>query len=157
MQEHNSKVQHRLTHLYRWPNADGLLRRRYSEDCRYCSRNEEHKATVHVQAINVDVLADGWTTQDFRQEQTTDDYTGPILTAEEKFRRPYGQDICNVFRSAEELLGTMGFFNPKELTVGKSDGKSRAFCIPKILRFGFTIKLKESESYVDAISNYHFF
>ena len=35
-------------------------------------------SSEHIQAITVDFLADAWTTQDFRQEQMTDEDIGPV-------------------------------------------------------------------------------
>lgn len=53
-----------------------------------CQTVEQIHANEQIKAIIIDILADIWTAQHFRQEQTADEDIEPILTAKEEGRRP---------------------------------------------------------------------
>ena len=74
--------------IAKWQYYQGQLLR--SDKCSLAVKpvSYTHLDVYKRQAITVDFLGDGWMTQDFQQEQMTDEDIGPILTAKEEGRRP---------------------------------------------------------------------
>ncbi|XP_018567628.1 uncharacterized protein LOC108908177 [Anoplophora glabripennis] len=93
LQQYNFKIQHRSGRLHK--NVDALSRRPCQQDCRHCTKIEQHEGIPTICRVGV-VADEEWTTEQCRADQLEDPDIGPILHLKEEIEdRPTWAEISD--------------------------------------------------------------